>query len=70
MSRRALTENLNQKHGLESPKQVCDYLPLKLGNVQREVFMVLFVDLQNRVQAQENLFEGTLHKLISTHEKS
>jgi DNA repair protein RadC len=37
MSRRALTEDLNQKHALKSPKQVCDYLSLKLGNVQREV---------------------------------
>lgn len=27
---------------------------------EREVFVVLFLDAQNRVQAQETLFEGTL----------
>lgn len=60
MSRRALTEELKQKDALKSPKQVRDYLSLKLSNAQREIFMVLFLDAQNRVQAQENLFEGTL----------
>lgn len=60
MSRRALAEELKQKDVLKSPKQVRDYLSLKLGNAPREIFMVLFLDAQNRIQAQENLFEGTL----------
>jgi len=60
MSRRALAEELKQKDALKSPKQVRDYLSLKLGNAPREIFMVLFLDAQNRIQAQENLFEGTL----------
>ena len=60
MSRRALSEELKQKDVLSSPKQVRDFLSLKLCNVPREVFMVLFLDAQNRVQAQESLFEGTL----------
>ena len=60
MSRRALTEDLKQKDALKSPKQVRDYLFLKLGNQQREVFLALFLDAQNRIQAQEILFEGTL----------
>ena len=60
MSRRALAEELKQNDVLKSPKQVRDYLSLKLGNAQREVFLVLFLDAQNRIQAQENLFEGTL----------
>lgn len=60
MSRRALAEELKQKDVLKSPKQVRDYLSLKLGSAQREVFLVLFLDAQNRIQAQENLFEGTL----------
>jgi len=45
---------------LSSPKQVRDYLCLKLGNLNREVFLVLFLDAQNRVLAQESMFEGTL----------
>lgn len=60
MSRRALAEEIKQKDVLSSPKKVRDYLSLKLGNEPREIFMVLFLDTQNRVQAQESLFEGTL----------
>jgi DNA repair protein RadC len=60
MSRLALAEEMKQKDVLGSPKKVCDYLSLKLGNESREIFMVLFLDTQNRVQAQESLFEGML----------
>ena len=60
MCRRALAEEMKQKDVLSSPKKVHDYLSLKLGNETREIFMVLFLDTQNRVQAQENLFKGTL----------
>lgn len=60
MSRRALSEKLQQQDIFKSPKQVRDYLCLTLGNEAREIFMVLFLDPQNRVQAQESLFEGTL----------
>ncbi len=60
MSRRALTEQLQQKDVFESPKQVHDYLILKLGNLNKEVFLVLFLDAQNRLQASEQMFSGTL----------
>ncbi|HAF01836.1 MAG TPA: hypothetical protein DCO68_03470 [Methylophilaceae bacterium] len=60
MSRRALEEEIRSKDVLSSPRQVRDYLSLKLGNMTREVFMVVFVDAQNRVLASEILFEGTL----------
>lgn len=60
MSRRALAEEMKQRDVLSSPKKVRDYLSLKLGNEPREIFMVLFLDTQNRVQAAESLFEGTL----------
>jgi len=60
MSRRALSEEMQERDVLSSPKQVRDYLCLKLGALTREVFMVLFLDAQNRVLAQESMFEGTL----------
>lgn len=60
MSRRALAEEMQMKDVLSSPKQVRDYLCLKLGSLSREVFMVLFLDAQNRVLAQEEMFSGTL----------
>ncbi len=60
MSRRALMEEMQGADALHSPGQVRDYLCLRLGGLKREVFMVLFLDAQNRVVAQEELFSGTL----------
>ncbi len=60
MARRALSEQMRQRDALTSPQQVRDYLCLKLGGMTREVFVVLFLDAQNRVMAQEELFAGTL----------
>lgn len=60
MAQRALSEQMRQRDALTSPQQVRDYLCLKLGGLAREVFMVLFLDAQNRVMAQEELFAGTL----------
>lgn len=60
MARRALQEEMQQRDTLTSPQAVRDYLCLKLGGLSREVFVVLFLDAQNRVLAQEELFAGTL----------
>lgn len=60
MSRRALAEEMQQRDVLNSPQQVRDYLRLKLGGLAREVFLVMFLDAQNRVIAHEELFAGTL----------
>lgn len=60
MSRRALSEQLQQRDVLSSPQHVRDYLVLKLASLTREVFMVLFLDTQNRLLASEELFSGTL----------
>ena len=60
MSRRALSEQMQVKDVLNSPKQVRDYLCLKLGQLTREVFMVLFLDSQNRIVTTEEMFSGTL----------
>ncbi len=60
MSRRALAEEMQTTDVLSSPEKVSDYLTLKIGQLSREVFMVLFLDAQNRVITQEILFEGTL----------
>ncbi|MBM3350577.1 MAG: JAB domain-containing protein [Betaproteobacteria bacterium] len=60
MSRRALNEQLRQRDLLSSPQQVRDYLVLRLGALPREVFLVMFLDAQNRLSATEELFSGTL----------
>ncbi|MDD5240243.1 MAG: DNA repair protein RadC [Sulfuricella sp.] len=60
MAKRALHEEMAQRDALSSPQAVRDYLRLKLQGLPHEVFMVLFMDAQNRVVASEELFRGTL----------
>ena len=45
---------------LASPAAVRSYLKLKLADRQHEVFVVVFLDAQNRVIAFDELFRGTL----------
>ena len=59
MSRRALNEQMQAHDVLNSPQQVRDYLVLKLGSQHKEVFLVLFLDAQNRLIASEEMFSGT-----------
>lgn len=58
---RALKEeiSINPIH-FGDPKAVKNYLRLALGGRQQEVFMVLFMDSQNRLIASDELFHGTL----------
>ena len=60
MSRRALNEQLQQSDVFKSPQAVRDFLVLKLGSLTKEVFLVLFLDTQNRLVATEEMFSGTL----------
>ena len=60
MSQRALSEQLQQRDVFTSPQAVRDYLVLKLGGLTREVFLVLFLDTQNRLLASEEMFSGSL----------
>ena len=43
-----------------SPNAVKQYLTLQLAQLQHEVFTVLFLDVQNRLIATEQMFRGTL----------
>ena len=45
---------------LASPQAVRDYLRLRLGAREHEVFMAVWLDAQHRVIATEELFAGTL----------
>lgn len=57
---RAIKERLCSGNALNSPSAVRDYLRMKLQALPHEVFVVLFLDAQNRVMAFEELFRGTL----------
>ncbi len=58
--RRSLVEAMHQRDVLSSPGSVRDFLRITLAGRDYEVFMVLFLDAQNRVIAPEEMFRGTL----------
>jgi DNA repair protein RadC len=60
MSRRALNEEMQHRDVFQSPQHVRDYLILRLGALKQEVFLVMFLDAQNRLSATEEMFSGTL----------
>lgn len=51
---------------LTSSGQMRDWLRLKLCGLEREVFMVLYLDNQHRLIAHETLFSGTINS-VSVH---
>jgi DNA repair protein RadC len=57
---RALGERLAAPEALSSPDAVKAFLRLRLQHLEREVFMVLFLNAQNALIAAEELFAGTL----------
>ena len=58
--RRSLAESMRYRDALSSPALVRDYLRMTLAGREYEVFMVLFLDAQNRVISPEEMFRGTL----------
>ena len=45
-----------------SPSSVKNFLKLKLGFEEREIFSVMFLDAQNRLIEYTNMFYGTVHQ--------
>lgn len=60
LARRALSEKLRTGTSLGSPKAVKEYLQLLFHGKPHEVFLVLFLDVRNRLIESEELFRGTL----------
>jgi len=60
LARRAIGEQLQAGATLASPDLVKRYLRIKLGGQRHESFVVLFVDVKNRLIADKELFRGTL----------
>lgn len=58
--KRALKEELKRGPALSSPSAVREFLRLTLSGKEHEVFIVLFLDAQNRMIETEELFRGTL----------
>lgn len=60
LARRGLREELRQRATLGAPGAVRDWLRLKLASLPHEAFIALWLDAQNRLIADEELFRGTL----------
>lgn len=61
LSRRYMMEQCQRAAVFNSPQAVYDYLTLELRGLQQEVFMVLYLDSQNRLIKEETLFYGTIN---------
>jgi DNA repair protein RadC len=55
-----MAQRLQERTVFASPDSVKHYLQLHLSALAHEVFAVLFLDVQNRLVAMEEMFRGTL----------
>jgi DNA repair protein RadC len=60
LARRAMAQRLKERTVFATPDAVKHFLQLHLSAKPHEVFAVLFLDVQNRLLALEELFRGTL----------
>lgn len=60
LARRGLKEELCSRPALSVPQTVRDWLRLRLTPLAHEVFIALWLDAQNRLIADDELFRGTL----------
>lgn len=60
LARRSIAEDIRAGEVLSSPQSVKQYLQLLLSRRSYESFVVLFVDVKNRLIASEELFRGSL----------
>lgn len=58
--KRWLGEELKRGAVLSQPAAVRDYLRILLANEEREIFVVIYLDAQNRMIVSETAFQGTL----------
>ena len=60
LARRALAEEMHKADLFDSPLAAKNWLRLKIGNLQHEVFYLLMLDARNRLLSAIELFRGTL----------
>jgi DNA repair protein RadC len=59
-AREHMSRRVRRGTQLSSPKATRDYLSLKLGTLEREVFAVIFLDRRNRLISYQEMFQGTI----------
>ncbi len=60
LARRAMRQRMRERAVFDTPDAVKQYLQLQLSGRAHEVFAVLFLDVQHRLIALEEMFHGTL----------
>ncbi|CAN2041226.1 DNA repair protein RadC [Candidatus Magnetomoraceae bacterium gMMP-15] len=60
VSERYMEKKLISKDPIRSSRELFDYLHHSISNKNKECFMVIFLDAQNKVISVKTLFEGTL----------
>ena len=60
LARRSVGQRLEERSVLADPSAVKQFLQLRLVHLQHEVFMVCFLDVQNKLLVAEEMFRGTL----------
>ena len=55
-----MSRRVRRGTSLSSPKATRDYLTLKLGTLEREVFAVIFLDKRHRLISYQEMFQGTI----------
>jgi len=59
-AREQMSLRVRRGTSLSSPKATRDYLALKLGTLEREVFAVIFLDKRHRLISYQEMFQGTI----------
>jgi len=59
-ARRVLAHRVRRGAAMSSPQVVKDYLRLQIGSLEHELFIVLFLDAQNRLLAARPMFRGSV----------
>jgi DNA repair protein RadC len=60
LARRAIAQRLEENTVLADPNAVKQHLQMQLAHLKHEVFVVCFLDVQNKLLQTEELFRGTL----------
>ena len=64
LAHRISYEKLQDKDVLSDPESLIQWCKLKLGSLQQEHFLVIFLDSRNAVQGYKDLFTGTLNSSL------
>ena len=62
-AQRVLAAQIRNCEVLSSPQDVRDFLRVKLGTLEHEVFAVIHLDAQNRVIDYVEMFRGTVSQI-------